>query len=72
MIFVKRRRKTNLKSLLRKTETAAILSALRDNAGNMKETADQLGVSRSTLYRRVEALRMKTTVKRVKRRRSRR
>ena len=72
MIFVKRRRKTNLKSLLRKTETAAILSALRDNAGNMKETADQLGVSRSTLYRRVEALRMKTTVKRVKRRRARR
>ena len=69
---MKRRRKTNLKSLLRKTETAAILSALRDNAGNMKETADQLGVSRSTLYRRVEALRMKTTVKRVKRRRSRR
>ena len=58
------RRRRNLKVILREAEKAAILSALRVSRGNMRETADRLGISRSTLYRRVDALRLKTAVRR--------
>jgi len=58
------RRRRNLKVILREAEKAAILSALRASRGNMRETADRLGISRSTLYRRVDALRLKTAVRR--------
>jgi DNA-binding NtrC family response regulator len=41
---------------LEQVELHTMLMALRDTGGNKKEAALQLGVSRSTLYRRLRAL----------------
>ncbi len=41
---------------LEQIEAKAIMSALRDAGGNKRAAADQLGIARSTLYRKVRSL----------------
>ena len=49
-----------LDRLLQDVERSAILHALRETGGNRSDAARVMGISRSRLYRRLEALKIPT------------
>jgi transcriptional regulator of acetoin/glycerol metabolism len=48
---------------LEESERLAIVRSIKDNQGNLAKAARALGVSRSTLYRKVERYRLEDTVR---------
>lgn len=61
MIDLARLPEIRLDRLLQDVEKSAILYALRQTGGNRSDAARVMGISRSRLYRRLEALKIPTT-----------